>query len=180
MHLKCRRTGFSIVEFLLVIAIIVILYLSAAPAFRSYRYINLDMVARKIATDLQYARALSISQPLNASNNPVRAGAFFPQSQSYSIFLENSLSTVDDPLRPGSKLGVYLSYGDYKDIQLLGTVSGGADTSEKLVVFDAKGRPCSFSGTLWNNNGQISLQTSNNIKRLIIVEANSGRIYITF
>ena len=59
---SCRRQGFSLIELMVVIAIVgVIAGISAPPIFKYVAANRLQANADRLAADLQYARALSIS-----------------------------------------------------------------------------------------------------------------------
>lgn len=59
---NCRRQGFTLIELMVVIAIVgVIAGISAPPIFRYVASNRLQTSADRLAADLQYARALSIS-----------------------------------------------------------------------------------------------------------------------
>lgn len=173
------KNGFTIIELIFVLVIIAVIYITATAAFKSFGYQKVDMISKKIISDFNYARSISMTQPLDATYGVMRAGIFFQNSPlAYTVYLGTYTNAVEDPVNPANRLSITMNTGEYKGVSFAYSMPG---PSPNIVEFDSRGRPCSAGGTLWNvSYGPLTLtmqytgQTSN--YRYIYIWPPHGRI----
>lgn len=169
-----EKKGFTLMEIIFVLMIILIVYVSGTAAFKSMYRMRVEMVGRKFYTDMNYARNLAMTQPIDATYAVQRVGVVFRSSAPYryAVYQSDLTNLVADPVRPELKLDITLYTGDYKGVYLSGyTFPSGGDRFE----FNARGLPCSTSGTAWSSGvGNITLTCSGN--NVAVKVENTGRI----
>ncbi len=123
------KSAFSLPEFLIVIAILVILVGLAVPAFKSYQpNLQLSGSARNLVTDFRYAQQLAVAEQ-------VEYGIYFyPLDKKYEIVKYGAATgTIKEVVLPGEISSLTLSqeildnnnvvkYNPYGSVDVSGTV----------------------------------------------------------
>lgn len=86
---KMKKRGFSLIELVVVVAIIAIISASLVISFSSLSGTRLDAEARKIVTDISWARARA------AAMHTHQAISFDPVNRRYSVFRSPTGTTAD-------------------------------------------------------------------------------------
>ncbi|MDD5382103.1 MAG: GspH/FimT family pseudopilin [Candidatus Margulisbacteria bacterium] len=165
-----KRRSFSLVEIIIVMAIIGIISIGAFVLIAPYKTLKLDAAAKKIAADLQYARnlALTTSEWYGVSFNT-------DPTNSYTVYkTDGTIDTItEDPSRLGKNFIVNLNE-IYKGVILKSVdISGG-----RQIEFHPLGKPYDdHNGLAITATGTISVEYSGSAKTIIITP-NTGEISI--
>lgn len=130
-----RIYGFTLIEIIIVVAILAIAALLAVPMLSTAADTQLRSAANMIAADLEYARSMAISTQQKYSV------VFSSTNESYEV--RDSVGTViDNPINAGSPLSIV--FGNDSRLSRVVVVSAiitdGTDT-EEVVTFDYLGTP---------------------------------------
>lgn len=166
--------GFTLVEIIIVLAILVIAAVLAMPMLGSAADMQLRSAANIIAADLEYAKSLAITRQENFSV------VFNAASDSYEVvrYQAGTPVAIDNPRRPGYPLEVVFP-ADTR-VSRVDIVSADFDSdSSQSITFDYLGSP--YSGTTTDNplnSGNITLQ-SDTLSMIVTIEPITGYVTIT-
>jgi type II secretory pathway pseudopilin PulG len=140
--------AFTLVELVLLLAILGILAWVAVPKLGAFHQIKLAAAARRVASDLRYAQSLAIDRR-------VRHGVLFePASGRYTVFAVEPHAAVEDPSDRGRPLGVdFHRAGEYQGIDIVSAKFGATPG----VFFDYFGAPRDTAGRELEAPGQVLL-----------------------
>jgi prepilin-type N-terminal cleavage/methylation domain-containing protein len=162
------RRGFTLIELFLVVVILGIISVTGAIAFFSFRGQHLNAAAERVAADLRFARALSLS-----SNKWIGVAFFVAPVNSY--FLYETDGTTDTPLSdPAGSGGNYLvTLANHYENVVLFSVDIAAGTKVEFSPLgtpyqDKAGSPLATAAviTLANDNAQTTVR----------IEPETGRV----
>jgi len=137
--------GFTLVELVMVLVLIGILAVFAAPKMLSVTSTKSDTFARKLRADIRYAQNLAMSENrryrvyLNTSPGPAKGYAVVNDANGNGTWGEAG-EIAADPAGGGS-LSIALDTGDFVGITV-STPAGG------FIEFDSLGRPTAGGGTV--------------------------------
>lgn len=158
--------GFTLVELLIVIAIITIAALTAIPMMSSAASVQIRSAANMLTADLEYAKSMSISRGQNYSM------VFDKDTESYRIEDQNG-NIIPHPVKKGFPYGInFRTNGRLDKVDIVDADFDG--TSE--VKFDYLGSPYNGNSTPLNS-GVINLQAGGTTTT-VRVEAVTGFISI--
>ena len=165
-NLRGRIRGFTLVELLIVIAIISIAALTAIPMMSSAASMQIRSAANMLTADLEYAKSMAISRAQNFSV------VFDASADSYRI--EDQYGNVlPHPVKKGFNYVIdFQNDGRLKKVDI---VSVDFDSTSE-VKFDYLGSPYNGSSTPLNN-GVINLQAGSTTST-ITVEPVTGYVSI--
>ena len=161
MQKNFGKSGFSLIETVMVIVIVGILAGLAIPRFDSFFNIKLDGAVKKLVLDIRYIQQLAVARhenyaiTFNTGNNTYRG---------YRV-LDNS--PVKDPFTQ-AYLDPWINFNtdaQYSGITIFSADFGGLST----VIFDWQGAPSSA--------GSVELRCRGN-SRVISLTANTARISV--
>lgn len=153
------RSGFTMVELIIVVAIIAIAALVAVPMMSSAASVQIRSASNMIAGDLEYARSMAISRGQKYSV------VFDPGAESYKIVDEGGI-VIKHPVKTASDYIVdFKNNGRFNKVDIA-NANFNATTS---VQFDCLGSP--------NSGGTVSLQAGNT-NVTITVEHVTGYVSI--
>ena len=145
---KISRTadkGFTLVEIILVVTIIGIISLLAIPMLSSAGDFQLRAAANIIASDLEYAKSLAISQQENFS-------IVFNASTETYVMKDSDGAVVADPVRAGSTISVdFANDGRFDQVNISSVNFDSTDT----VTFDYLGCPYNGSDTALSSGSVV-------------------------
>ena len=165
-------TGFTLLELIMVMAIIGILAVLASARMVDMPAMRSDMAAQKIQSDIRYAQSLAVSIQK-------RTRISFSTSQHrYSVYIEDTpgnWSLVINPLTK-NKYTVQFNESEFQGIDITEVYF---NDNNKDLAFDKWGDPYSYdagsgSGTALNNPANVTITGPKNI----MVERGTGRVYI--
>ena len=161
-----RSGGFTLVELLIVIAIISIAALTAIPMMSSAASMQIRSAANMLTADLEYAKSMAISRAQNFSV------VFDASADSYRIE-DKDHNVLPHPVKKGFNYVIdFQNDGRLKKVDI---VSVDFDTTSK-VTFDYLGSPYNGSSTPLNN-GVVNLQAGGTTTT-ITVEPVTGYVSI--
>ena len=161
-----RIRGFTLVELLIVIAIISIAALTAIPMMSSAASMQIRSAANMLVADLEYAKSLAISRAQNYSV------VFDVAADSYQI--EDQFGTVlPHPVKKG--FNYVINFQNDGRLDKVDIASVNFDTTNE-VKFDYLGSPYNGGGTPLNS-GVVSLQAGGTTTT-VTVEPVTGFISI--
>ena len=167
-NLRGRIRGFTLVELLIVIAIISIAALTAIPMMSSAASMQIRSAANMLTADLEYAKSMAISRAQNFSV------VFDASADSYRI--EDQYGNVlPHPVKKGFNYVIdFQNDGRLKKVDIISVdFDPGSDNT---ITFDYLGSP--YSGTTSPlNSGVISLQAGG-ASTTVTVEPVTGFISI--
>ena len=165
-----QRSGFTLVEILVVVIILALAMYAAVPMFSGAAEMRLQSAANMVAADIEYAKSMAISRQQQYGL------IFYPDTESYKVVDQNS-NEIPHPV----KLGFNYNFDFTKDSRLSqvdlvsADFSDGTSTSH-TVKFDYLGSPYIGSGGAMNS-GTITLQAGG-VTATIIIEPVTGYIRI--
>ena len=161
-----RRGGFTLVELLIVIAIISIAALTAIPMMSSAASMQIRSAANMLTADLEYAKSMAISRA------QIYSVVFDAGADSYRIEDKDG-----NPLLHPVKKGFFYEIDFQNDGRLnkVDIISVDFDSTSK-VTFDYLGSPYNGSSAPLNN-GVINLQAGST-NTIITVEPVTGYVSI--
>lgn len=161
------RRAFTLIEVIVVILIVAILSVVAAPRISNLGSSRAGVAARSLARDLTYARERAIA---TGTRTWV---VFSPSTHSYSVLSENiaspgraGASTLTDPNGSGRPFVQYLNTGEYAGV----TMASAVFDSGLEVGFDWVGKPYNVAGSALAANGTVTLSNGYSVT----VEATTG------
>lgn len=164
-----RIQGFTLVEVILVLTVLAIVSVTAIPAFVNTGGAQCDSAARKLVSDISYARRLA------QNRNGIYGVAFDAAAETYNVYLydpsTNTKTITTDPLIgtqmiidfkkvPGLK-GINIQNPDFK---------GSTETR-----FNSQGVPQDASGVALTSAGSVVL-SAGGVSRTIYVQPNTGEV----
>lgn len=160
--------GFTLVEVIIIVMILAIISLVSVPMLSNAESVQIKSAANMIASDLEYARSLSIT------TGRTHSVVFNTSNASYRI-LDNSGSVIAHPVRIGSNNYIVDFAGDSRlyRVNIVSAVFGATST----VKFNSLGAPFDGDGNAINS-GIISLTAGNN-SLTVNVEPATGYISIS-
>jgi len=161
-----KRSGFTLIEVLIVVVILAIAAMTAIPMMSSAGSVQIRSAANMVAADLEYAKSMAIARGQNFSV------VFDKNTDSYSI-KDKTGNVIAHPVKKGSNYVIGLRDKGLDKVDITDVDFDGTST----VKFDYLGSP--YNG---NNNplnrGIIKLQAGS-ITITITVEPVTGFISIT-
>jgi prepilin-type N-terminal cleavage/methylation domain-containing protein len=165
-NFRGRFTGFTLVELLIVVAIISIAALTAIPMMSSAASMQIRSAANMLTADLEYAKSMAISRA------QIYSVVFDAGADSYRIE-DQSGNVLPHPVKKG--FDYEIDFQNDGRLNKVDIVSVDFDTTSK-VTFDYLGSP--YNGTPGPlNNGVINLQAGST-NTIITVEPVTGYVSI--
>ncbi len=158
--------GFTLVELLIVIVIIMIAALTAIPMMSSAASVQIRSAANMIAADLEYAKSMAISRAQKFSV------VFDKNTESYWIEDQDGI-VIPHPVKKG--FGYVIDFQNDGRLNKVDIVDADFDATSE-VKFDYFGSPYNGNSTPLNS-GVISLQAGGTTTT-VTVEAVTGFISI--
>ena len=164
-----EKNGFTMMDLVMVIAILSIFSVMAIPRLTSLHTVKLYGVANKLASDIQYAQQIAISKqiPCGISFNP-GTDSYFVYEGAYS---GPTTPKATDPYTRGAFIVDYQSEAHYKGIDLASTSFGDR------LEFDSLGRPYNSGGILTTSSEEVELQSGGETRKVLITP-NTGAIRV--
>jgi len=167
--MQCRR-GWTLIELVMVLVLLVIVGVVSFAAIDSYRTQYLRAAAERIANDLSYAKNL-------AQTSSTWHGVSFSITplNSYSLYTTDGAidTAIKSPQDPDQDYGVDIE-SDYSGV-LISNVNIGAGSK---VEFDPYGVPYTDkTGSALTADGVITLSIAGSTMT-VMISAGTGRIYV--
>jgi prepilin-type N-terminal cleavage/methylation domain-containing protein len=153
------RSGFTMIELIIVMAIIAIAALVAIPMMSSAASVQIKSASNIIAGDLEYARSMSISRGQKYSV------VFDPGAESYKIVDEGGV-VIKHPVKTGDFIVDFKNNGRFNKVDIA-SANFNATTN---VQFDCLGSP--------DSGGNVSLQAGGATTVTITVEHVTGYVSV--
>ena len=140
--------GFTLLELVVVMAIIGITAWIAYPKLSALNDIKLDAAARRVAADLRFAQNRSIGK------RSVHGILFEPAAGRYTVFSPTTASPITDPANPARPLRVdFLAGGPLQGVAITSAAFG----TTRGVTFDYFGVPRDTAGVELAATGRVIL-----------------------
>ena len=164
-----KRSGFTLIEILIVVVIIAIAAMTAIPMMTSAASVQIRSAANIVAADLEYAKSMAIARGQKFSV------VFDKTTESYQIFKDQDgiLVPIEHPVKKGSNYIIGFRDKGLDKVDIADVDFNGTST----VKFDYLGSPYD-AGTSPLNRGVIKLQAGGKTVT-ITVEPVTGFISIT-
>lgn len=166
-RVKKSENGFTIIELIVVMAILVIAALVAVPMFSSAADMQLRSAGNMIAADLEYAKNLAIARQQNHSV------VFDTTNNAYHVEVTEGAVIIPHPVNPGDLSVSFPTTSSLSQVTIVST-----DFTDDTITFNYLGSPFSGSGTSTPlNSGQINLQ-GGTFTMTVTVEPVTGYVTI--
>lgn len=159
LRMKFVNRGFTLIEVIIVVVILAIVSLIAVPMFSSAAGVQVRTAANMIASDLEYAQSMAIT------NGSAYSVVFNTAAESYKI-VDSEGDVIQNPLRPGSDYVVNFASDSRLSRVNIKTVLFG---SASVVQFDYLGSP--------DNGGEVVLDVDG-FEMTVTVEPVTGYVSI--
>ena len=158
-----QQTGFTLVELMIVVALVAILLALAAPSFRETIARNrLEGVAGELSTDFQYARSEAVARNAQVG--------LFVGSNCYTVFAVNGTAPSAACVH-ATPIKVVPIEAASISLAFLST----ATTLQAYIQFDpVRGMAADSTGNDWQ--GQVTVSTSVGNWQLSTAVSNAGRV----
>jgi len=167
VHWMADHRGFTLVELLIVIAVLVIAAVIVIPSIGSAADMQAVSAARVVGSDLEVVRSLALT------TQRLHSLVFSPDLQSYKVVADYggepyaTAAAISHPVTVGKQFDVTLAQQNgMKAVRMTGVAFGG----NTYVTFDSQGEPSS-GGTVTVESGRVQMQVS--------VAALTGAVTIT-
>jgi len=158
--------AFTIIEILIVVALLAIAGMMVVPMMSSAASIQIDSAANMIAADLEYAKSMAISRGQKFSV------VFDKTAETYQIKDQNG-NVIPHPVKKG--FNYVIDFRNDRRLNRVDIVDANFDGTNE-VKFDYLGSPYNGNGTALNS-GVVSLQAAG-VTKTIRVEPVTGYISI--
>lgn len=145
--------AFSLAELVLAVALLGVLALVAIPISSSIPTARLNVAAKQVQSDIEFARQ-------NAMKTGVTSGVAFVSGGSYTVYQSTTATPLLSPLSKSSMV-----------ITLSTDYSGISISTNYTVEFNSFGAPTTGGG------GSVTI-TNGSSNKIISVTANTGRVAI--
>ena len=167
---RLRQAGFTLVELMIVVALVAILLSLAAPSFRETIARNrLEGVAAELSTDFQYARSEAVARNAQVG--------LFVGSNCYTVFTVGTTAATGcaaAALGTGATVIKSVTPETIPSSVSLAFLSN-APTAPAYIQFDpVRGMAADSNGTNWE--GQVTLSSSVGNWQLRTAVTNAGRV----
>lgn len=135
-----QRSGFTIIEIIIVMVIISIVALTAVPMMSSASSVQIRSAASIIAADLEYAKSMAISRGQNYS-------VVFDQSADSYQLEDQDNNVIQHPVKKG--FDYIMDFQNEPRLSSVGIASANFSATQ-VVEFDSLGSP--------DNGGSVTLQ----------------------
>ncbi|MEE9370073.1 MAG: GspH/FimT family pseudopilin [Sedimentisphaerales bacterium] len=163
---RASSSSFTMVEILIVMAIIAIAAMIVIPMMGSAASMQLQSAANMIAADLEYAKSMAISRSQTFSV------VFDTAGESYRIENQNG-DVIGHPVKKGFDYVIDLHDAGLDKVDIANVNFDASNT----IKFDYIGSPYNGGGTALNN-GVITLQAGG-VTTTVTVEPVTGFILVT-
>ncbi|MBI5838390.1 MAG: type II secretion system protein [Candidatus Eisenbacteria bacterium] len=163
------RNGYTMVELVLVIAIIGILAASSIPAWFDRGRTNLDITRRRLVGDLTYAREYAMLRHDHVSANFSVAG------NSYTIYYTPTGAAITDPSDTRGNLSFTLNGSSYSGGVAITNANFGGTPG---VRFNSWGTPCDSAGNVLTTMGLVILTGTGSSTYTDTVRVEPGTGYV--
>ena len=172
------QDGFTLIELVLVIIIVIILGAVVSLGLSGLSSIRLDQAVNKVVGDLRYAQQLAIS---TQSRHGMTVD---PAATGYSMHIHDGAvgtcggeTCMKDPINLGQDFIV--NFDTYQQAQLAGVVFASATPfcggANAVMEFNSIGAPTDTAGVLLACNSSLTLSYSGN-NRTITIQQNTGNL----
>jgi prepilin-type N-terminal cleavage/methylation domain-containing protein len=152
--------AFTLIELLAVVVILAVIGAMAIPLAVSTADMQVISASRMIATDLQYAQNVAITE-----QRPVEV-AFVPASESHSLVYANESEPLIHPMTKGAYTVDFRTLDGFGAVDVVSVNFGG----EAAVTFDELGAP--------DDAGSVSVQSGSHLYRVDVASA-TGKVTVT-
>lgn len=167
VHWMAGHRGFTLVEMLIVVAVLIIAAAIVIPSIGSAADTQAVSAARVLGSDLEVTRSLALT------TQRLHSLVFSPDLQSYKVVADYggeayaTVAAVPHPVTAGRAFDVTLARQNGMNAVRMAGVAFGANT---YVTFDSQGEPSS-AGIVTVESGRVQMQVS--------VAALTGAVSIT-
>jgi type II secretory pathway pseudopilin PulG len=183
MYGQREEEGWTLIELVLGIVLLVILAVAISASFQSYPAIKLDSAVRRLVSDMRFAQQLAMTRQ-------VRHGVVFNltmacavATDTYTVFQEAGVCTDTPARNPSGGGNLMVDYNTDAQFQGVTITSpsfctvacGGGGICTQTLEFDSLGRATDAAGTQLVC-GTVTLNYSGAASRTITVISSTGKL----
>ncbi len=162
------RSGFTLTELLIIVAIVGILAITAVIPILETRALRLDAAAQRLVYDIRYAQQLAI-------NRQVDCGVSFSIiNNSYFVYIGTTATKATDPLTKGDLEIDYDTDSNYQGVDLISTNLSG---NQLAFMAPYLGAPSDGAGSALASQGTVSLQMGSETET-VTIQPDTGEVKI--
>jgi prepilin-type N-terminal cleavage/methylation domain-containing protein len=161
------RSGFTLIELIMVILIMSTLAVLTIPRFKSFYFIQFSGAVKKVVSDIRYVQQLAVSR------HEAYRIVFDPAQETYEVRRVSDNSYAVNPFGRNNFLVNFSSDAQYRGVNIVSANFGNTSA----LRFDWQGVPQNDAGVNLSSEGNVRFSYQDN-NMTVYVTPNTGRVRV--